>query len=223
VVWPAAASFTARLADRLVLPTPPLPDIMIYLRAVPAAISSNADWDSSGGASAAAAAAVTLLRGFRDCWWLLWLVLEYGYVCWLLLLLLLLLVVDEAWGCLPFPRLWKPGWGAAAAADTFRGTLDALGTLWSCCRGWLQWLLCRACACMDSRMHEWWERQAALQGPYWCCCPAYGVHCVRNMLHGMKAACMQPVMARLTETWQDLDRSKLLHAHTCGRILLSNV
>jgi hypothetical protein len=67
VVCPAAANFTARLAERLVLPTPPLPEIMMYLRAVPAAISSNADWDSSEGASAAAAAAATLLlRGDRE-------------------------------------------------------------------------------------------------------------------------------------------------------------
>ncbi len=35
VVCPAAASLTASDALRLVLPTPPLPDTMMYFRAVP--------------------------------------------------------------------------------------------------------------------------------------------------------------------------------------------
>jgi hypothetical protein len=41
VVWPAAASLTAKLADKLVLPTPPFPLIMMYLRSLPAASSSK--------------------------------------------------------------------------------------------------------------------------------------------------------------------------------------
>ena len=41
VVCPAAANLTARDAARLVLPTPPFPLIMMYLRFVPAAIASN--------------------------------------------------------------------------------------------------------------------------------------------------------------------------------------
>ena len=70
VVCPAAASFTAKEADKLVLPTPPLPLIMMYLRAVPAQSSSKALLliSEAGGASVAAACrgfargAVDLLR-----------------------------------------------------------------------------------------------------------------------------------------------------------------
>jgi len=43
VVWPAAASFMAREADKLVLPTPPFPEIIMYLRSVPLDSSSKAD------------------------------------------------------------------------------------------------------------------------------------------------------------------------------------
>ncbi len=42
-VCPSDASLTARLADRLVFPTPPFPLIMMYLRWVPAARSWKAE------------------------------------------------------------------------------------------------------------------------------------------------------------------------------------
>jgi len=52
VEWPAAASATAREAESEVFPTPPLPETIMYLRSVPAAMSSNADREASTGAAA---------------------------------------------------------------------------------------------------------------------------------------------------------------------------
>lgn len=54
-LWPAAASLTPKLADRLVFPTPPLPEIMMYLRCVPAASSSKQVLVAAGSAAGEAA------------------------------------------------------------------------------------------------------------------------------------------------------------------------
>lgn len=57
VVCPACANRTARLAARLVLPTPPLPDTMMYLRSVPAHSSSKGVSPVTTSAAAAATGA----------------------------------------------------------------------------------------------------------------------------------------------------------------------
>lgn len=63
VVWPAAARRTAKEADRLVLPTPPLPETMMYLRPAPAASSANADSAAAVVVVAASAEAAASTRG----------------------------------------------------------------------------------------------------------------------------------------------------------------
>ena len=62
-VWcPAAASLTASDAARLVFPTPPLPLIMMYLRAVPAENSSKALASAAFSSVAASAVARSSCR-----------------------------------------------------------------------------------------------------------------------------------------------------------------
>lgn len=75
VVCPAAARRTARDADRLVLPTPPLPLIMMYFRSVPAHNSSKGVSVVAGVMVAVSAAAAAhgvrrqRLRCRRPGWW----------------------------------------------------------------------------------------------------------------------------------------------------------
>lgn len=63
VVWPSDARRTAREADKLVLPTPPLPLTRMYLRSVPCEIASNADscWSVVADAARRGAAGARLL------------------------------------------------------------------------------------------------------------------------------------------------------------------
>jgi hypothetical protein len=114
-VWPSCASLTAREAERLVLPTPPLPLIMMYLRWVPATSSENAVVTRSveaavvavedcmvhaegphGAAEAVRGAAVSTPRSMSSCSW--------GCLC--------------AWACL---HLSPAGQGLASPADQLLG------------------------------------------------------------------------------------------------------